>query len=140
MTPRLGTTPGSDLSAPGPWERVWPLALADRGYQVVAVSSRSRSSAEDLAARIPGCEPLAGPQELADRCHLVFITTPDEIINQVASRVGWRRGQGVIHCSGAEPLDILEPAARLGALTGSFHPFQTFACLETPEEAVERLE
>ena len=66
------------------------LALADRGYQVVAVSSRSRSSAEDLAARIPGCEPLAGPQELADRCHLVFITTPDEIINQVASRVASR--------------------------------------------------
>ena len=116
------------------------LALASEGYRIVAVSSRSSSSAEDLAARITGCEALASSQELADRCDLVFITTPDEVINQVTSRVEWRRGQGVVHCSGAESLDVLESAARLGALTGSFHPFQTFACLETPEEAVERLE
>ena len=71
---------------------------------------------------------------------LVFIATPDEVINQLASQVEWRRGQGVVHCSGAESLDILEPAARRGALTGSFHPFQTLACLETSEEAVKRLE
>ncbi len=116
------------------------LALAARGYRVVAVSSRSPSSAEDLAGRIPGCEALARPQELADICDLAFITTPDDVISQVAAQVQWHHGQGVVHCSGAEPLDILEPAARLGAITGSFHPFQTFACLEAHEETVERLE
>jgi predicted short-subunit dehydrogenase-like oxidoreductase (DUF2520 family) len=116
------------------------LAIASRGYSVVAVYSRSRTSAEALAARVPGCESLPVPQEVADRCSLVFITTPDEAINRVASQVKWRTGQGVVHCSGAESLDVLEPAARQGALPGSFHPFQTFACLETPEEAVERLE
>ena len=46
----------------------------------------------------------------------------------------------MVHCSGAVSLGVLEPAAKRGALTGSFHPFQTLACLETPEEAVERLE
>ena len=116
------------------------LALANRGYRVVAVSSRSLSSAEALAFLISGCEALPGPQEVADRCNLVFITTPDEAINQVVSQMEWQPSQGVVHCSGAAPLDVLEPVTRVGALTGSFHPFQTFACVETPEEAVERLE
>ena len=115
------------------------LALAAKNYQVVAVSSRTHSSAEDLAARIPGSVALPEPQQLVDGCHLVFITTPDGAINQVASQVRWQPGQAVVHCSGAQPLDVLESAARLGAITGSFHPFQTFACLETPEEAIERL-
>ena len=115
------------------------LALASRGYRVVAASSRSRSSAEALASRIPGCEAKPGPQDVADGCSLVFITTPDEAIAQVASQVSWRGGQGVIHCSGAESIDILEPASMRGALAGSFHPYQTFACLESPDEAVERL-
>ena len=116
------------------------MALSGRGYQVVGVSSRSWASAKDLADRVPGCEALASPQELADKCHLVFISTTDEVINQVASQVEWRRDHGVVHCSGAEPLEVLEPVASLGAATGSFHPFQTFACLETMDEALQRLE
>ena len=116
------------------------LGLASRGYRVSAVSSRSLSSAQGLADLIPGCEASLDHQQVANRCDLVFITTPDEAIGQVASRVAWHRGQGVVHCSGAESLEILEPAARAGAIAGSFHPFQTFACLETPEEAVERME
>ena len=115
------------------------LALAAKKYQVVAVSSRTYSSAEDLAARIPGSEALTEPQQLVDGCNLVFITTPDGAIKQVASQVQWQPGQAVVHCAGAQPLDVLEPAARQGAITGSFHPFQTFACLETPEEAIGRL-
>ena len=116
------------------------LGLASSEYRVLAVSSRSLASAQGLAARIPGCEALSDHQQVADRCDLIFITTPDEAIGQVASQVLWHRGQGVVHCSGAESLEILEPAAGAGAITGSFHPFQTFACLETPEEAVERME
>ena len=116
------------------------MALAAREYRVVAVSSRNRSSAESLATRIPGCRPVSDSQELADGCRLVFITTPDDAIGGIASDVVWSRGQGVVHCSGALSLDALEPARRLGATTGSFHPFQTFACLKTPEEAMERLD
>ena len=116
------------------------LALEARDYHVVAVSSRSRSSAENLAGRIPGCDAATDPQQVVHRCRLVFVTTPDGVINDVASQVEWRRDQGVVHCSGALSLDVLEPAARRGALTGSIHPFQTLACLETEEEAVGRLE
>jgi len=114
--------------------------LAAGEYRVVAVSSRSPSSAEALAAHIPGCQPISDSQELADRCRLVFITTPDDTIGEVASEVEWNRGHGVVHCSGAQSIETLEPAHRLGATTGSFHPFQTFACIKTPQEAMERLD
>ena len=114
------------------------MALRAHRYKVVAVSSRSLASAQDFAARIPSCEALSSPQEVAGQCDLVFITTPDEAIGHVASQVRWRDGQGVLHCSGAKSLQVLESAADLGALTGSLHPFQTFACLDSPEEAVER--
>ena len=116
------------------------LALVSKGYRVVAASSRRLSSAEALATKLPGCKALPEPQQVADQCDLVFITTSDEAIHGVASAVEWHAGQGVAHCSGAESLSILEPAARLGAYTGSFHPFQTFACVETSEEALDRLQ
>ena len=90
------------------------LGLASSGYRVLAVSSRSLSSAQGLAARIPGCEALPAPQKVADKCNLVFITTPDEAIEQVASQVSWHHGQGVVHCSGAESLEILEHCRRSG--------------------------
>ena len=115
------------------------LALSSSGYRVAAVTSRGPSSAAEVAARIPGCEAVPGPQDVADLCRLVFITTPDVAISEVASTVTWHRGQGVVHCSGALPLGVLEPAAVMGAHTGSFHPFQTFACLPSPEDALERL-
>ena len=131
--------PGIGFIGAGTLGKGLAMALASRGYRVEAVASRRRSSAEAVASQIRGCEPLATPQELADRCDLVFISTPDEAISQVASQVRWRSGQGVVHCSGAEPLEVLAPAARVWASTGSFHPFQTLACLETGQEAVERL-
>ena len=114
------------------------IAMASRLYDVVAVSSRRPSSAEALASKIPGCRALTDPQEIVERCRVVFITTPDDAVLGVASELIWKPGQGVVHCSGAENLDVLESAQRLGACVGSLHPFQTFACLDTPEEATER--
>jgi predicted short-subunit dehydrogenase-like oxidoreductase (DUF2520 family) len=103
------------------------VRLAQHGYPVTAVSSRSLTSAEKLAARISGCKVYSGAQEVADVAQLVFITTPDDTISKVAAEVRWHDGQNVVHCSGAHSVDILEPAKLLGANTGCFHPLQTFA-------------
>jgi predicted short-subunit dehydrogenase-like oxidoreductase (DUF2520 family) len=103
------------------------VRLAQHGYPVTAVSSRSLTSAEKLAARISGCKVYSGAQEVADVAQLVFITTPDDTISRVAADVQWHNGQNVVHCSGAHSVDILEPAKLLGANTGCFHPLQTFA-------------
>ncbi len=103
--------------------------LSDCGYPVVAVSSRSRSSADRLAARVAGCAAKSSGQDVAEAAELVFVTTPDDAIAGVVAGIVWRAGQSVVHCSGADSVDSLEPANRTGALTGCFHPLQTFADL-----------
>jgi len=106
------------------------VRLAQHGYQVIAVSSRSSTSAEKLAARISGCKVCNGAQEVADIAKLVFITTPDDTISKVAAEVKWHKGQDIVHCSGAHSVDILESAKQRGANTGCFHPLQTFASVD----------
>jgi predicted short-subunit dehydrogenase-like oxidoreductase (DUF2520 family) len=116
------------------------LAMTARGYRVTAAYSRSPASAQWLAGRVEHCRVAYSAQELADACDVVFITTPDGVIGQVAGALRWRTGQGVVHCSGAASTKILQGAADQGATVGAFHPFQTFAGLEQPEEAAARLE
>ena len=115
------------------------LALAERGYRVVGAHSRSKASARWLADRIPGCDVYASVQALSDASGLVFITTPDSAIEDVTRSVNWRSGQGVVHCYGGASIELLKSAAQQGAMTGAFHPFQTFAGLASPEEAAARL-
>ena len=115
------------------------LALDGVGCNVVAVSSRTRTSAEWLAERVDGCVALDSAQDVADACDLVFITTPDGAIAGVAASVTWRDGQGVAHCCGASSIELLDTAAEAGAAVGAMHPFQTFAALSDPTEAARRL-
>ncbi|MFC1957840.1 Rossmann-like and DUF2520 domain-containing protein [Chloroflexota bacterium] len=104
--------------------------LSDKGYQVAAVSSRSQASAEKLAQAISGCRAVNNNQAVAEAAEIIFITTPDGAIAPVASEVQWHPGQSVVHCSGADSTDTLEPARRSGAQVGAFHPLQTFASVE----------
>ena len=115
------------------------LALVERGYRVAGAHSRSEASAQWLADRIPGCDVYASAQALSDASGLVFITTPDSAIEDVTRSVNWRHGQGVVHCYGGASIELLKSAAEQGAMTGAFHPFQTFAGLASPEEAAARL-
>jgi predicted short-subunit dehydrogenase-like oxidoreductase (DUF2520 family) len=101
--------------------------LTDSGYCIAAVSSRTVASAEKLARTIPGCQAVSTNQQVADAADIVFITTPDVVIPQIASAVQWHQGQSVVHCSGADSTAVLEPARQMGAQTGVFHPFQSFA-------------
>lgn len=101
-------------------------ALHGLGYPVAAVASGSRASAEALAAQLPGCIAVAEAQAVADRCSAVFITTPDSAIAHVAEATRWRRGQDVLHCSGAAPVALLAPAQAAGTNIGGLHPLQTF--------------
>jgi predicted short-subunit dehydrogenase-like oxidoreductase (DUF2520 family) len=112
------------------------VRLSSKGYQVAAVSSRSRVSAENLARAIKNCRVFNDSQDVADTAELVFITTPDDAIVQVASQVNWHGGQSVVHCSGADSTEILEPANKLGAHVGVFHPLQTFA---SAKQAMENI-
>jgi len=112
------------------------VRLSNKDYQVIAVSSRSQTSARKLAQAVSGCHAFNNNQDAADAAELVFITTPDDTIASVASAIQWHRGQSVVHCSGALSTDILEPAKKLGAQIGSFHPLQTFAGVK---QAIENI-
>jgi predicted short-subunit dehydrogenase-like oxidoreductase (DUF2520 family) len=103
------------------------VRLSQKGWPVAGVSSRTLSSAQKLAGLVPNCQVCRTSQELADAAELVFITTPDDVIARVCGEVHWHKGQSILHCSGAHSVDILEPAKKLGAAVGSFHPLQTFA-------------
>ena len=103
------------------------LGFHDKGYRVTSVASRTMASAEALAGRMEGCIPHTTPQDVADDCDLVFITTSDDAIEAIARNVRWHSEMGVAHCSGAESASILEAAQEQGAKIGSFHPMQTFA-------------
>ncbi len=105
--------------------------LARKGYAVTAVASRSRASAERLAAGIAGCRTMPDPQSLAVSVDLVMLTVPDDAIAATCAGLRWRAGQAVVHCSGATELLALAPAASSGAHTGGFHPLQMFTEPET---------
>lgn len=102
------------------------VALSRCGYRVVAISSRRDSSAGYLARKIPGCAAYETPQRVADVTDAVFLTTPDDAIEQMAATIRWRPKQAVIHCSGASSLEILKDASIQKASIGSIHPMQTF--------------
>ena len=100
-------------------------AFAAAGYRVAAVASRTSASAERVAALVPGAA-AADAQGVVDAAEMVFLTTSDAAIGPVAGAVRWRAGQAAVHCSGALTLEPLAAARKYGALTGSWHPFQTF--------------
>ena len=112
------------------------VRLSSKGYQVIAVSSRSQTSARKLAQAVSGCHVFNNNQGVADTAELIFITTPDDTIVSVASEIQWHRGQSVVHCSGALSTDILESAKKPGAQVGAFHPLQTFAGVK---QAIENI-
>jgi len=112
------------------------ICLSRKGYPVVAVSSRSQTSARFLAQAIDSRPVLSNNQGVAEAAELTFITTPDDAIASVVSEIKWHRGQSVVHCSGADSTDILASAKKSGAYVGVFHPLQTFA---GSQQAIENM-
>jgi predicted short-subunit dehydrogenase-like oxidoreductase (DUF2520 family) len=113
--------------------------LHARGADVVAVSGRTPHSSLDMALA-SGLDPKAARDRAQTllAANLVFLTVPDDAIGplcrEIAEHGGWRPGQGVVHCSGALPSDVLQPAREAGALVASFHPLQAFASREAALE------
>lgn len=128
--PRIGFIGAGRLAA------TLSRGFAQQGIAVVAVASRSPASAAKLAAAIPGCDAVTDPQQVIDAADIVFISVTDRAIAGVAASLRWRTGMAAVHCSGATEVAALAPAAAMGALTGGFHPMQTFA---DPEAALASL-
>jgi predicted short-subunit dehydrogenase-like oxidoreductase (DUF2520 family) len=90
------------------------LALLRCGYEVTGVAGRA-------------------PKEkgkVFEQSEIVFLTVPDDVLEQVTREFRWQPGQSAVHCSGATELAVLEHARILGAHVGGFHPLQMFADAE----------
>jgi predicted short-subunit dehydrogenase-like oxidoreductase (DUF2520 family) len=113
--------------------------LNARGVEVNAVSGRTAQASLRMALAA-NLNPAAARNraETLRAADIVFLTVPDDAIGplclEIARAGGWRRGQGVVHCSGALPSDVLQPARGAGALAASFHPLQAFASLHAALE------
>jgi len=112
------------------------VVLSRSGYPVVATASRSFSSAQDLAHLVVDSRACVNPQEAVGFVDVIFVTTPDDSINQVVSEINWSADHTVIHCSGVSSVDVLEPASVQGAKVGSFHPMQAFASVENGVKSI----
>ena len=101
--------------------------LADSGFQVKAVSSRNRTSAEKFATQL-GAKSLP-PEQVAAASHLLFITTSDDAISEVCGNIarhGFGNCQAVFHLSGALSSLALAPAEKAGLGAASIHPLGSF--------------
>lgn len=104
--------------------------LAQQGYRPAAFVSRTRDSAQKAMDCVQGGTVFNDPAKAARESDLIFITTPDVLIepvcDQVAAAKGFDAHSVVFHLSGALSSDILSSARKKGAATGSLHPLQSF--------------
>jgi len=105
--------------------------LARAGYRAAGFVSKNLSSAKQAAEIIKSDHYSDIPWEITRDADVVFITTPDGVIQDTCSSISQNRGFAdnsvVLHCSGALPSTILSVAKKCGAFTGSMHPLQSFA-------------
>lgn len=99
------------------------------GHRVVAASAVSETSRRRAEELLPGVA-LLPPDEVAAAADLVLLAIPDDAlagtVRGLAATGSLRRGQIVVHTSGAHGVDVLAPAAALGALPLALHPVMTF--------------
>ena len=142
------------IVGPGKVGTAVAILLQERGFNLVGIAGREQSSTDNAAQRL-GVPGTFNPWEITIGADLIFITTPDRVLQQVSKEIyrtgGFRSGQTVIHMSGALPANVLSSAQEAGAAVLSLHPLQSFAdveeavkslpgsffCLEGDEEALQ---
>jgi len=108
--------------------------LGRSGYLVTAVAARTAESAAKASAFIGQGEATTDVARAATRAEIVFITTPDRVIQEVCEKIAaagsLKQGAIVIHMSGAHSLGLLESAQKAGASRAVIHPLQSLASRE----------
>jgi len=109
--------------------------MKSSGYPLIGLASKSLSSAQKVADETKTKLFSDIPWEVTKSADIVFITTPDGMIQEASQKIsenkGFKQNAVVLHCSGALPSTILAPAKMCGASIGSMHPLQSFASSES---------
>lgn len=113
--------------------------LSKQGFIPRAFSSKSTESAQKAVDAAGKGQIYKTPVDAVKTCNLVFITTPDTVIEGVCEMIAKENGFSekslVYHLSGALSSDILVSAKKNGAATGSIHPLQAFAPYEEGQDS-----
>lgn len=114
-------------------------ALASKGFEIAAVSCRTRSSALESARLIGSAQATTVPSRAAAAAEIIFLCIPDDATADLARELAVGRGtwadKTVYQTSGLLPAKVLAPLKARGASTASFHPAQTFARKEAAPAA-----
>jgi predicted short-subunit dehydrogenase-like oxidoreductase (DUF2520 family) len=113
--------------------------LSISGHKMLGFYSKTESSVREAINIVGGCKAFCSLGELAEASDVIFITTPDRVIGDIAcelAKYNLRPGTVILHCSGCLSSNVLSPLANRGAFVGSMHPMQTFPSVE---KAVSRL-
>lgn len=110
--------------------RVGPVigaALAGAGHLLTGITSGSDN--DRVEAILPGV-PVLEATEIIARSDLIVIAVPTAelagLVEGLAAVEAWKPGQLVLHTDPAHGIDVLEPAARRGALPLAVHPAIVF--------------
>ncbi len=104
-------------------------ALSESGGFHISLAGPAAFKMDDAAQKHLGKNYSAGyDAESAAKSDIIFITVPDGSITHVKDKLLGPdlSGRIILHTSGASSSDILADLKGQGALTGSFHPIQTF--------------
>lgn len=109
------------------------IALCAAGYEITAVASRTKQSAQLLAKRL-GTVAAQDAAQAAAAGDVVLIATPDREIGGVAQWLAehdaCRRGQIALHVCGSQSASSLQPLRLAGVAVGSMHPLQAFSDID----------
>lgn len=107
--------------------------LKDNDYNVVGFYSRSMKTTKE-AAEATKSNAFQSLREIAEATDVIFITTPDDAIGEVATKLretgGLKRGHLLVHMSGAHSSEILISGKTEGCYIASLHPLQAFADID----------
>ena len=117
--------------------------MAACGYEVRALVSRKVAHARRACVRA-GVEALAlgaGELERLPAAGLLFITTPDDVIEEIAGRLAALPTLNrcvVLHASGALSSEVLAPLRARGLSVGSMHPLAAVSETAAGAESLRR--
>ncbi|WP_338401693.1 Rossmann-like and DUF2520 domain-containing protein [Flaviflexus huanghaiensis] len=120
---------GVGIISAGKVGAVLGAALGRAGHTVVAAHARSEESIERAEVLLPDV-PLQDVEEIVRTCELVLLAVPDRelpgLVDGLAKAGAWQPGHLVVHTAGSMGVEVLAPAAAMGALGLAIHPAMTF--------------
>lgn len=104
-------------------------ALRSKGHEIIGAYASSEASLDRLELLLPGV-PALPVTEIAQRAELVLLAVPDDelpgLVSGLAKLDIWKPSRIVVHTAGRFGTEVLEPAARAGAMCLAIHPAMTF--------------